>query len=86
MAKNKVEMINRKEYDRIRRMDHSQMSGFVAEIYRKGYTEGKKDAEGITETEVRNALLTVRGIGEKKEADIIRAIAIVKQTGWEESL
>lgn len=84
MAKNKVEMINRKEYDRIRRMDHSQMSGFVAEIYRRGYTEGKKDAGGFTETEIRNALLSVKGIGEKKATDIVRAITIVKQAGWEE--
>lgn len=79
MAKNKVEMINRKEYDRIRRMDHRQMSEFVAEIYRKGYMAGKKEGEDFTEREIRNALLSVKGIGEKKVADIIRAIAATRK-------
>lgn len=74
MAKNKVEMINRKEYDRIKKMDHSQMSGFVAGVYKKGYTAGKKDAEGLSESEVMQAILQVKGIGEKKANDIVKAL------------
>lgn len=74
MAKNKVEMINRKEYDRIKKMDHSQMSNFVAGVYQKGYTAGKKSAEGLNESEIREAILAVKGIGEKKAEDIMQAI------------
>ena len=74
MAKNKVELINRKEYDRIRKMDHSQMSGFVAGIYQKGYAAGKKSAEGLSEAEIRSAILSVKGVGEKKADDIMQAI------------
>ena len=74
MAKNKVEMINRKEYDRIRKMDHSQMSNFVASVYQRGYVAGKKAAEGLTEAEIRKAILGVKGIGEKKSEDIMQVI------------
>lgn len=74
MAKSKVEMINRKEYDRIRKMDHSQMSGFVEGIYQKGYAAGKKSAEGLSESEVMQIILQVKGIGEKKANDIVQAL------------
>lgn len=74
MAKNKVELINRKEYDRIRKMDHSQMSRFVSGVYQKGYAAGKKAAEGLTEPEIKNAILSVKGVGEKKADDIMQAI------------
>lgn len=74
MAKNRAELINRKEYDRIRKMDHSQMSEFIAGIYKKGYTAGKKDAEGLSESEVMQAILQVKGIGEKKVNDIVQAL------------
>lgn len=74
MAKNKTELINRKEYDRIRKMDHGQMSGFVEGVYQKGYAAGKKDAEGLSETEIRNAIMGVKGVGEKKADDIMQAI------------
>lgn len=74
MAKSKVEMINRKEYDRIKKMDHSQMSGFVAGIYQKGYDAGKKSAEGLSESEVMQIILQVKGIGEKKANDIVQAL------------
>lgn len=74
MAKNRVDMITRKEYDRIRKMDHNQMSLFLTDIFQKGYAAGKKEAEGLTETEIRNAVLTVKGIGEKKADDIMQKI------------
>lgn len=74
MAKGKAEMINRKEYDRIRKMDHSQMSSFIAGVYQKGYVAGKKSAEGLSEPEVMQVILRIKGIGEKKANDIVQAL------------
>lgn len=74
MGKSKVNLITRKEYERIRKMDHTQMSVFVSDIFQKGYTAGKKEAEGLNEEEIRCAVLNAKGIGEKKADDIMQKI------------
>lgn len=66
--------INRKLYKDIKKMDHGQMSRFCQDLYAKGYAAGKKDAEGLTEQEIREAILSVKGIGEKKADNIMQAI------------
>lgn len=76
MAKNRATLINRKEYERIRKMDHSQVSEFVAGVYQEGYNDGKKEGKNFTEPEIRNAILSVKGIGEKKVNDIMQAIIV----------
>lgn len=76
MAKNRVTLINRKEYERIRKMDHRQVSEFVAGVYQEGYNDGKKERENFTEPEIRSAILSVKGIGEKKVNDIMQAIIV----------
>ena len=67
-------VLNRKKYQSIRKMDHGQMSAFCETLYKEGFENGKKAAEGLTVDEVREAILNVKGIGEKKAADIIAAI------------
>lgn len=74
MAKNKTELINRKEYDRIRKMDHGQMSMFCRDMYLKGYNAGKQEASGLSESEVQQVILQIKGIGEKKANDIVKAL------------
>lgn len=79
MRKNEL---NRKMYQRIRKMDHSQMSEFMENLYKEGYAAGAKATEGLTETEIRDALAGIKGIGEKKIDDIIGAMNLaLKEKG-----
>ena len=67
-------MVCRKENYEIKKMDHGQMSRFCQNLYAKGYATGKKDAEGLTEQEIRETILSMKGIGEKKAGNIMQAI------------
>lgn len=66
--------LNRKMYQNIRKMDHGQMSGFLENLYREGFEDGKKAAEGLTGAEMREVILQIKGIGEKKADAIIEAV------------
>ena len=66
--------LNRKKYQAIRKFDHNQMTSFLADLYRDGFASGKKAAEGLTLDEMKEVLLQVKGIGEKKADDIVAAI------------
>lgn len=72
MGKIKGFILNRKQYDRIRRMDHCQMTLWAESVYKSGYSDGNEAASGLTVSEIREMLLQVKGIGEKK-VDIIAA-------------
>ena len=74
MGKIKGFLLNRKQYDRIRKMDHCQMTLYVESIYKSGYADGTKDAEGLTANEIREVLLQVKGIGEKRVDIIVSAL------------
>lgn len=49
--------LNRKTYKDVKRMDHQQMDAFCKNLYKAGHADGMKDAEGLTEDEVREAFL-----------------------------
>jgi endonuclease III-like uncharacterized protein len=66
--------LNRKKYKEVKKMDHGQMSDFCKELWSEGYEAGKAETEGPTEEEVRTALLSIKGVGEKKVEDIMRAV------------
>ena len=63
MAKQMV--LNRKMYKEIKKMDHQDMSK---------YNQGKEDAEGLKADELREVLLTVKGIGPAKTENIVEAV------------
>lgn len=67
-------VLNRKRYKDIKKMDHNQMNDFVKNIYNIAFEEGKKTASGLTEEETREAILKIKGIGEKKATDIVEAL------------
>lgn len=71
MSKN---VLKRKDYERIKKMDHMEMNNFIAKIFQKGYEKGKKSSNGLSEEETMATLLKVKGIGEKKATDIIVAM------------
>ncbi len=71
----KTHGMTRRTYKAIKRMDHGQMNEFCERMYSKGYEEGKKDAEGLTVDEMRSVILGIKGIGEKRAADIAAALS-----------
>lgn len=58
----------------VKKMDHQQMDQFCQNLYKAGHADGMKDAEGLTESEVRDVILGVKGIGPKKAEDIVKAL------------
>lgn len=74
MPNKKKNIINRKQYGKIKKMDHQQMSDYLEEVCMRSYEKGKRSAEGLSESEVKRVILGVKGIGEKKANDIITAL------------
>lgn len=74
MAIQKDIVINRKEYQNIRKMDHNQMNLYLQEIYKNGYTDGVKSVPGIDIAEIKKTLLSVKGLGEKRVEAILEAL------------
>ncbi len=64
--------INRKVYDKVRKMDHKQMTEFCKNIYSEGYAAGNKSA--LSDADMKSVILDVKGVGEKKADEIMRAI------------
>lgn len=78
--------INRKLYKDIKKMDHGQMSDWAESLYKRAFEDGRKSAEGLGETEMKEVLLSVKGIGEAKAAAIIDAMTLAAQKKKGESL
>ena len=77
MAKKSFEL-NRKIYQSVKKMDHNQMNNFMQNMYDNGFKDGQASVPGLDIGLIKKALLNIKGIGEKKAADII--IAIEKET------
>ena len=74
MAIQKDIVINRKQYQNIKKMDHNQMNLYIQSIYKSGYAEGVKSVPGIDIAEIKKALLSVKGLGEKSVEAILSAL------------
>ena len=70
--------LNRKTYDKVKKMDHGQMKSFCESVYAKGFEAGKRETEGLSDKEINQALIQMKGIGEKKACDIIVALTRAK--------
>ena len=77
MAKKNFEL-NRKEYLKIKKMDHNQMTLWAESMYKSGFEDGQAYVPTLDIGLIKKALLNVKGIGEKKAADIV--VAIEKET------
>lgn len=74
MAIQKDIVINRKEYQAIKKKDHNQMNLYLQEIYKNGYTDGVKSVPGIDIAEIQKVLLSIKGLGAKRVASILEAL------------
>lgn len=61
-------------------MDHCQMTLWAESVYKSGYADGKEAADGLTAAEIREVLLRVKGIGEKK----VDAITVALEKAMEQ--
>lgn len=69
----------RRAKDETVHIDHQQMDAFCKNLYKAGHADGMKDAEGLTEDEVREVILGVKGIGPKKAEDIVNALTAAQR-------
>lgn len=74
MAIQKNVTINRKEYERIKKYDLTQMDTFIQSVYKSGYEDGKKSVPGIDISKISDILLTIKGLGEKRVEAILLAL------------
>ena len=74
MAK-KIEL-NRKEYLKIKKMDHNQMNLWAEKIYRNSFEDGEKAADkgALTFEDVHEALTGIKGLGEKRISAICEVL------------
>lgn len=79
MAKNELEL-TRKEYEKIKRMDHHTMKCYLDNIYQTGYADGSGKAPSVEQ--IRDGVGKIKGIGEKKlQAIVDTVIEIWEQEG-----
>ena len=71
--------LNRKTYKDVRKMDHGQMSAFCENLYKKGDEAGKLEVPRLSDEEITQAILQIKGIGEKKANDILQALSLAKE-------
>nr|DAI33771.1 MAG TPA: 5'-3' exonuclease [Caudoviricetes sp.] len=76
MAIQKDIVINRKEYERIKRYDHNQMNNYVKSIYKSGFEDGKAAVPGIDIQYILDIVKSVKGVGEKRAAEIVKALEV----------
>jgi hypothetical protein len=74
MGKTKGFILNRKQYQNIRRMDHCQMTLWAESVYKSGFKDGQEATPGLTSQEIRDALQPVKGIGAKRLDSIVEAL------------
>ena len=74
MAIQKNVTINRKEYEKIKKYDRTQMDTFIQSVYKSGFDDGKSSVPGIDIAEVRKTLLSIKGLGAKRVECIVAAL------------
>nr|DAF27357.1 MAG TPA: hypothetical protein [Caudoviricetes sp.] len=78
MAIQKDIVINRKEYQNIKKKDHNQMNIYLQSIYKTAYMDGFKagteSVPGIDISKIGGILLGVKGLGAKRVECIIAAL------------
>lgn len=67
---NRTYLTTRAQYKDVKKFDHAQFDAFCTRIYTEGYQEGRNSVPGADINAVLAAIGNVKGIGEKKLADI----------------
>ena len=80
-------VLNRKDYERIRRMDYCQMTLWVESVYKSGFKDGKAAASkgALTIGQVREILIGVNGFGEKRVSAVCSELEKAMNTTVEQT-
>lgn len=74
MAIQKNVTINRKEYEKIKKYDRTQMDTFIQSVYKSGFEDGKSSVKGIDISKINGVLLGIKGLGAKRVECIVTAL------------
>ena len=78
MAIQKDIVINRKEYQAIKKKDHNQMNVYLQNIYKNAYMDGFKagteSVPGIDISKIGEILLGIKGLGAKRVECIVATL------------
>lgn len=77
MAKKELEL-TRKEYEKIKRMDHHSMKCYLENVYQTGYADGTEKVPSVDQ--LREGVGKIKGIGEKKLQAVVDAVIEI----WEQ--
>jgi ERCC4-type nuclease len=64
--------INRKQYELVKKMDRQQFNNFCKNLYDQGRESVKR--KSLTSKEIKEVLLSVKGIGEKRAEEIVKKL------------
>lgn len=74
---NRKYMTTRNQYKAVKKYDHGQFDEFCTRIYAEGFTDGKNSVQGADLQDVMKAIKTVKGIGDKRLAQIETAVSVL---------
>lgn len=80
MGKRTKNLLNRTQYERIKKMDHHSMNIWAGAFYAQAYEDGKRsvpESFQITEEFLRDALGAVKGIGVKRTEEAVTKIMLL---------
>ena len=70
--------LNRKQYEKIRKMDHGQMQEYFMRVYLDGVDEGKrqkvKEEENVDTDAIAEKIQEIKGIGRIKANQIVSIV------------
>ena len=67
-------ILNRKLYKNIKKYDREQMESYLANLYMEGYEDGRNDVPSVDISVIKEIVMNVKGVGEKRAEEIVRKI------------
>ena len=67
-------ILNRKLYKNIKKYDREQMESYLVNLYMEGYEDGRNDVPGVDISVIKEIVMNVKGVGEKRTDEIMRKI------------
>lgn len=67
-------ILNRKLYKNIKKYDREQMESYLVNLYMEGYEDGRNDVPGVYISVIKEIVMNVKGVGEKRAEEIVRKI------------
>ena len=67
-------ILNRKLYKNIKKYDREQIESYLVNLYMEGYEDGRNDVPGVDISVIKEIVMNVKGVGEKRTDEIMRKI------------